>query len=70
MNTITRNNDGTLNLFETVKKTLLVIYKKGGMYRIQDVVDMINMQLPQQEELTRRIVKITIVNVLESAKEK
>lgn len=70
MNTIVRNN-GKVDLFNTVKKTLLIIAKSGGMYSIGDIQRAINNQLPDaKEQLSYGAVRRTIVDILASAKRK
>lgn len=71
MNTIARLGNGKIDIFITVKKTLLArIQEKNGLISIEMIQADINQQLGEAEHLSKGTVKRAIVNVIAAAKAK
>jgi len=64
MNTIVRSFDGHVIEVETVLKTIKVLSKKPGIYRIADIQEAINQQLDPVEYLTRKMILRSLVKIL------
>ena len=66
MNTIVRKN-GHVEITATVVKTIAYVLKRRkGFIRIEQIVNLINMQIAQHEYVTRRMVFREIVKILDN----
>jgi len=66
MNTIVRTKSGIVNIRATVVKTIYyLINNQPGFYSIADVKKAINEQLQPKEQLTKKMIRRALVQVLE-----
>ena len=64
MDTIVRNN-GIVNIIPTVVKTIkYLIDTKPGFYSITDIQNTINSQVEPKEQLTTKMIRSAIVQII------